>query len=91
MVGVIGVMQVTADHYDVTVQPTSIHKARGIMGTAPTGAPHHAPATQPPAASGPPQAPVVQPPTAPPANLAPPRYGERIDPEAQARNTDPSA
>ncbi len=69
------IMQITADHYDVTVQTTSIHKARGVLGTAPTGAAQQQPAWQPPAAQQParPVTPPVQP-------TEPPRYGERIDP-----------
>ncbi len=38
------VMQVVADHYEVTVMPTSIHKARQVLGTAPGG---HRPPTRP--------------------------------------------
>lgn len=40
------VMQVVADHYEVKVAPTSVHKARTALGTAPTMA-RPAPAPQP--------------------------------------------
>ncbi|WP_040164992.1 general stress protein [Microbacterium gorillae] len=66
------VMQVIADHYDVTVQASSIHRAREVLGTAPVGS--VAPPSSQPAA-----APVVRP-AAPPVEAAPPRYGERIPP-----------
>lgn len=33
------VMQVVADHYEVKVAPTSVHKARAALGTAPASAP----------------------------------------------------
>lgn len=61
------VMQVVADHYDVMVQPTSIHKARGLLGTAPSGTVR---------VGGP------VPPPAVPTRAEPPRYGERVDPAA---------
>lgn len=67
------VMQVAADHYDLTVQSGSIHKARGVLGTAPTGTARpdaaQQPGWQPPAS-----------PQQPPRATEPPRYGERIDP-----------
>lgn len=88
------VMQVAADHYDVMVQATSIHKARGVLGTAPTGAAHR-PAAPAPASTEPPRYGVrvdpaagpVQPaqpaqPATPPKSVndpsEPPRYGERV-------------
>lgn len=62
------VMQVIADHYDVTVAPASIHKARGVLGgvgmptaVAPT------PAVSDDSADG---------------ESEPPRYGERAAPGA---------
>jgi hypothetical protein len=64
------VMQVVADHYEVTVTAASIHRAREALGTS--------------AAAPAPQAPVA--PQAPPAPAPsdgadePPRYGERIVP-----------
>lgn len=88
------VMQVAADHYDVCVAATSVHKARGIVG--PSGAPRTVvsrPAVSP---SDPPQygervtpgsaAPAAPPrppaPTVAPSDDEPPRYGERIAPKA---------
>lgn len=66
------VMQVIADHYDVTVQETSIHRARQIIGGAPQAtAPNQAPASP----SGPTSA---APPATPSEHAEPPRYGERI-------------
>ncbi|MDL9980875.1 general stress protein [Microbacterium sp. ASV49] len=70
------VMQVIADHYEVTVQETSIHRARQIIGGAPQApAPNHAPsAPAAPTSAAPPAAP----PAAPGEHTEPPRYGERI-------------
>lgn len=99
------VMQVVADHYEVTVMPTSIHKARQVLGTAPGG---HRPQTRPsaPASNEPPRygervdpsaAPhsAAQPPAAPAsrpaASTEPPRYGVRIDPSAPPAATQPPA
>jgi len=70
------VMQVVADHYDVTVAPASIHKARQIIGAdRMPGAIAPAPPT-PPAPSA----------TAG-VDAEPPRYGERAAPGAE--DTDP--
>jgi len=89
------VMQVVADHYDVCVAPTSVQKARGILG--PAGGSRTVVSRPAPAPSGPPQygeriAPGASAPTAPPRPPAPtaapprddepPRYGERIAPKA---------
>ncbi|WP_345803089.1 general stress protein [Microbacterium sp. AZCO] len=64
------VMQVVADHYEVTVAASSIHRARQVLGTVPSAPPAPRPA---PAA----------PPTAPPDETdEPPRYGERVVPPA---------
>ena len=87
------VTQLSADHYEVTVLPASVGKARQVLGRSVTPIP-------PPRASGPasaepprygervdpqtPAAPAVPPapPAAPPAPSVqePPRYGERIVP-----------
>lgn len=80
------VMQVLADHYDLTVAASSIHRARQVLGDRP------APAASPsapvaPAASGTDAPDAGAPAPAPPAEGAPPRYGERIDP-APAANPD---
>lgn len=58
------VMQVVADHYEVTVQAASLTKARGVLGQ---GGGADASASAPPAPRD-------------PATLPPPRYGERILP-----------
>jgi predicted lipid-binding transport protein (Tim44 family) len=68
------VMQVVADHYDVRVVASSVHRARAALGTATTAA-DPAPA----AARPQPAAPVERP--AAPAPAAPPRYGERVEPK----------
>jgi hypothetical protein len=86
------VMQVAADHYDVRVAPSSVHRARAALGTAKTAASAvSAPAAAPAAGAVPPAAGLVPPATAPvppavPPVVAPPRYGERIDPAAPPRS-----
>ncbi|WP_239453490.1 MULTISPECIES: general stress protein [Microbacterium] len=75
------VMQVVADHYEITVTDNSVHRARQVLG--PQGA-VAAPAT--PQAA----APAVPTPTTPDE---PPRYGERVAPQAEAaaaENTEPA-
>lgn len=89
------VMQVIADHYDVTVTAASIHRARQVIGhgAAPAGEhgmPHPGAAPVPPAAhpsdppaphpSDPPPAGAIPPVTSPADDEEPPRYGERIKP-----------
>ena len=69
------VMQVVADHYDVTVLPTSIHRARQIMGTTAVASPATVPTK--------PAAPAPATPALPPPS-APPRYGERVEPTGAA-------
>lgn len=64
------VMQVVADHYDVTVASASIHKARQAIGSP-------APVSQPAPA---PLLPSDAPPAEEPAPGDRPRYGERIAP-----------
>lgn len=61
------VMQVVADRYEVTVMPTSIHRAREIVGT-------HA------AAASAAAAPAPSAPSDLPEPAEPPQYGERVDP-----------
>ncbi|WP_309068976.1 general stress protein [Microbacterium sp.] len=68
------VMQVSAEHYDVTVQSRSVGKARQVLGAEPAPA---RPATQ-----------VVTPP-APPVSQEPPRYGVRVDPVPPVPPTEP--
>lgn len=61
------VMQVVADHYDVTVTATSIHRARQILGTpAPTVTPVPAEPADPGV-----------------SETEPPRYGERVTPPVE--------
>lgn len=61
------VMQVVADHYEVTVDADSLAKARAALGRGPA-----------PAAAQSGTAPVGVAPVAPPADASPPRYGERV-------------
>lgn len=68
------VMQVIADHYDVTVVAASVHKARQVLGAGvvpPAAAPGAAPAS-----------PAAPTPHATPAPVEPPQYGQRIAPPA---------
>ncbi|TDN92496.1 hypothetical protein EV279_2017 [Microbacterium sp. BK668] len=65
------VMQVVADHYEVTVGANSIHRARQVLGSSVSPPATAAPAA--PAAPAPPEA-------RPPADDEPPRYGERVMP-----------
>jgi pyruvate/2-oxoglutarate dehydrogenase complex dihydrolipoamide acyltransferase (E2) component len=86
-------MQVVADHYDVTVAASSIHKARSVLGVA--GGAARTVVSRPPVASAPersPQpddapSPPPQVPVAPPAETPraaePPRYGERVTPAGE--------
>lgn len=65
------VMQVVADHYEVTVADASLQRARQILGThamTPAPAPLPAPGSTPP----------------PPVEDDRPRYGERVDPPPTA-------
>jgi hypothetical protein len=91
------VMQVVADHYDVTVLPTSIHRAREILGPGVTvtrpptppqhdRAPHPAPRYGLRARPAPPEADQ----TPAPDVDEPPRYGERI-PDASSAPEDAGA
>jgi hypothetical protein len=69
------VMQVVADHYEVTIATGSVQRARQVLGRP-------AVAEDRPAAPHVPVAPPA-PPTAPPdAGAEPPRYGERVTPAA---------
>jgi len=85
------VMQVTADHYDVCVSATSIHKAREVLGTSASrtvvsrppapvadAAPRYGERVAPgsSAPAGPARA--SAPPASAPSADEPPRYGERI-------------
>lgn len=74
------VMQVVADHYDVTVLPTSIHRAREILGPATTIA-RPAPPHDDDRHSTPPRygERLASPASGQGGAPEPPRYGERID------------
>ena len=73
------VMQVVADHYEVTVTDNSVHRARQVLGPQ-TGVTPAAPAAS--AAPTAPAAPVAPAPDA--ATTEPPRYGERVVPNTDA-------
>lgn len=60
------VMQVVADHYEVTVSDNSVHRARQVLGPQ---------STVTPAAPAPPTAPAA---AAPVESTEPPKYGERV-------------
>ncbi|WP_292825755.1 general stress protein [Microbacterium sp.] len=79
------VMQVVADHYEVTVAADSVQRARQVLGKPGTAEP------RPPAAATP-SAPMVPaaPAAVPDAAAEPPRYGERVPPAA-APATEPAA
>lgn len=73
------VVQVVADHYEVTVAAGSIHRARQVLGHgAPAAAPAAAPASSRPTAPTADSAP--EPESARDATTEPPRYGERVAP-----------
>nr|WP_231917605.1 general stress protein [Microbacterium pygmaeum] len=74
------VMQVLADHYEVTVAASSIHRAREVIGSAATPADRRPTA----APSGPVAAPTPPPADEPVTPVEPPRYGERVDPSPVA-------
>lgn len=77
-------MQVIADHYDVTVAASTIHKARQVLGVV--GAPPHARPAE-PGAPGP----AMGPDPAPQPPAEPPRYGERIAPAPAEGETAPES
>ncbi len=94
------VMQVLADHYEVTVGADSLAKARqvlGVVGGAPTSAPSPGSGALPPVPPvvGAPAIPGERPPL--PPDAAPPRYGERVDaaaseePPRYGQRIDPAA
>ncbi|VXC04629.1 conserved hypothetical protein [Microbacterium sp. 8M] len=63
------VMQLRADHYEVTVLPASVGKARQVLGRSVTPIPRPAPGT------------AAEPPQYGERIEEPPRYGERVIPE----------
>jgi xanthosine utilization system XapX-like protein len=84
------VMQVLADHYEVTVDAGTAGKARQALGNravaaAPQGV--GAPAAQPPAPGAVPPMPPAPP---APGPIEPPRYGERIDPPVAPEPDEPT-
>ncbi|MBS1898925.1 MULTISPECIES: general stress protein [unclassified Microbacterium] len=64
------VMQLKADHYEVTVLPDSVGKARQVLGRAVTPIPRPAPSAT-----------AAEPPQYGERVEEPPRYGERVTPE----------
>lgn len=83
------VMQVVADHYEVTVAASSIARARQVVGPQADAAQPAARAAEPEPVRGtePPQygERVTTPAPGPsPERAAPPQYGERVDPEPSA-------
>lgn len=72
------VVQVVADHYEVTVAAGSIHKARGVLGGG----------TAPVPAAAPRVAPAATPAPAAPADEEPPRYGERVVPDSASTGSE---
>jgi hypothetical protein len=77
------VMQVVADHYEVTVTDNSVHRARQVLGPQTPAAPVA------PAAPATPTAPAATAVPAPAASTTePPRYGERVVPNADADRQD---
>ncbi len=70
------VMQVVADHYEVTVTDSSVGRARQVLGPQSAVAPVVATTTA---------APAAQPVATPDARTAePPKYGERVAPKAES-------
>ena len=67
------VMQVVADHYEITVSDSSVHRARQVLGPQSTAAP---------AAPSSPAAPADAP--VPAESAEPPKYGERVAPATSA-------
>ena len=67
------VMQVVADHYEVTVTDTSVHRARQVLGPQTIATP---------AAAAAPAAPVAAPVAV--SSAEPPKYGERVMPKPDA-------
>ena len=87
------VMQVVADHYEITVTDTSVHRARQVLGPqAPSTPAVSAPAASRAASPAPagPATPAAPAPASPPE---PPKYGERVvptpDAAAEAAPADP--
>lgn len=74
------VMQVTADHYEVCVADSSIHRARQVVNVP-------APAAARPTTSGTDRG---APAASPPVDDAPPRYGERIPPAGAPPQANPA-
>jgi xanthosine utilization system XapX-like protein len=75
------VMQVVADHYEVTVAATSIHRARQVIGSPLAASPPPTPTPTPTPAPDAAPAPSAEP-------VGPPRYGERVAPADDDEQTD---
>ena len=82
------ITQVVADRYDVTVLPTSVHKARQALGRADAPVASPIPSATVPGAAAPAPTPAPGPVPAPRPPVddpnEPPRYGERILPPTPA-------
>ena len=85
------VMQVVADHYEVTVAASSIHRARQVLGSAGSSPAPPSPPS-PPAPPAEPAAPGAARAPEPAPSLdaeEPPRYGERVVPAADEASEPP--
>jgi len=71
------VTQVIADHYELTVLPRSIHRARELLGRGPAPAPARPPQPSAQTPEPPQYGERIDP-------AGPPRYGERVDPDPGA-------
>lgn len=81
------VMQVVADHYEITVATASVQRAREVLGRPGVPAPRATPSTATAPEHSSTDAPVSAPATPiPDADAAPPRYGERIAPPAEPQS-----
>jgi hypothetical protein len=78
------VMQVLADHYDLTVAAGSIHRARQVLGEAHSAGARPAAPPASPAPAAEPGEDVPPPASESPSGVTPPRYGERVDPPRPA-------
>jgi hypothetical protein len=73
------VMQVVADHYEVTIATGSVQRAREVLGRQGVASAPSAASAPPPSASAEPTA-APAPSATPDADAEPPRYGERVPP-----------
>lgn len=78
------VMQVVADHYEITVTDNSVHRARQVLGPQTPAAPAAAAPAAARAASPAPAGPAAPTAPAPTSPVEPPKYGERVVPAPDA-------